>query len=88
MLGRRGLDPRPWHWFFEHVCKRRVPIINISGGTEVGGCIFTGTVHHPLKPGSFAAPGLAMGADIVDDAGRTVPPGRSASWSCACRASA
>ena len=74
--GGEAWTDAPWHWFFEHVCKRRVPIINISGGTEVGGCIFTGTVHHPMKPGSFGSPGLAMGSDIVDDAGRSVQPGQ------------
>ena len=73
--GGEAWTDAPWHWFFEHVCKRRVPIINISGGTEVGGCIFTGTVHHPMKPGSFGSPGLAMGTDIVDEDGRTLPPG-------------
>jgi acetyl-CoA synthetase len=73
--GGEAWTEAPWRWFFEHVCKRRIPIINISGGTEVGGCIFTGTVHHPLRPGSFAGPALAMGADIVDEAGRPVPPG-------------
>ena len=74
--GGEAWTDAPWHWFFDHVCKRRVPIINISGGTEVGGCIFTGTVHHPMKPGSFGSPGLAMGSDIVDDAGRSVQPGQ------------
>ncbi|HEX7437217.1 MAG TPA: AMP-binding protein, partial [Caldimonas sp.] len=74
--GGEAWTEAPWHWFFDHVCKRRIPIINISGGTEVGGCIFTGTVHHPLRPGSFAGPALAVGADIVDDEGRTLPPGR------------
>ena len=73
--GGEAWTEAPWRWFFEHVCRRRIPIINISGGTEVGGCIFTGTVHHPLRPGSFAGPALAMGADIVDDGGRPVPPG-------------
>ena len=34
--------PEPWNWMFEKVCHRRVPIINYSGGTEVGG---TDTVH-------------------------------------------
>jgi acetyl-CoA synthetase len=73
--GGEAWTEAPWLWFFEHVCKRRIPIINISGGTEVGGCIFTGTVHHPLRPGSFAGPALAMGADIVDESGRPVPRG-------------
>ena len=74
--GGEAWTEAPWRWFFEHVCKRRVPIINITGGTEVGGCNFTGTVHHPLKPGSFGGPALGVGADIVDDAGRSVAPGQ------------
>jgi acetyl-CoA synthetase len=65
----------PWHWFFDHVCKRRIPIINISGGTEVGGCIFTGTPNHPMNPCSFSRPALGMGADIVDMSGKRIPDG-------------
>ena len=65
----------PWQWFFEHVCKRKLPIINISGGTEVGGCIFTGTPNHPMNPGSFSRPALGVGADIVDMSGKSLPPG-------------
>ncbi|WP_350294419.1 AMP-binding protein [Limnohabitans sp. Rim8] len=64
-----------WRWFFEHVCKKRVPIINIVGGTEVGGCNFTGTLHHPLRPGSFGARGLGAGVDIVNENGQSVERG-------------
>ncbi len=74
--GGEAWTEAPWRWFFEHVCKKQVPIINISGGTEVGGCNFTGTVHHPMRPGSFAGPALAVGADIVDDAGHRVARGQ------------
>ena len=49
-----------WRWFFEHVCKKRIPIVNIAGGTEVGGCNFTGTVIHPMRPGSFSAAGWIL----------------------------
>ena len=66
----------PWRWFFEHVCKRRLPIVNLVGGTEVGGCNFIGTLHHPMRPGSFAGPALGVGADIVDEAGRPVADGQ------------
>ncbi|MBR0936121.1 AMP-binding protein [Bradyrhizobium jicamae] len=65
----------PWRWFFEHVCKSKIPIINISGGTEVGGCIFTGTPNHPMNPCSFSRPALGVGADIVDMAGNAVADG-------------
>ncbi|HEY0849421.1 MAG TPA: AMP-binding protein [Bradyrhizobium sp.] len=67
--GGEAWTEAPWRWFFEHVCKSKIPIINISGGTEVGGCIFTGTANHPMNPCSFSRPALGVGADIVDLAG-------------------
>lgn len=73
--GGEAWTTAPWMWFFEHVCKRKIPIINISGGTEVGGCIFTGTPNHPMNPGSFSRPALGVGADIVDLSGARVPDG-------------
>ncbi len=74
--GGEAWTEAPWRWFFEHVCHRRVPIINIVGGTEVGGCNFTGTLLHPMRPGSFGARGLGAGVDIVDEQGRPVGPGQ------------
>jgi acetyl-CoA synthetase len=73
--GGEAWTAAPWQWFFEHVCKRRLTIINISGGTEVGGCIFLGTPNHPMNPGSFSRPALGVGADIVDLNGNKVPAG-------------
>ncbi|HVV40848.1 MAG TPA: AMP-binding protein [Nitrobacter sp.] len=73
--GGEAWTAAPWLWFFTHVCKSRIPIINISGGTEVGGCILIGTPNHPMNPGSFARPALGVGADIVDNDGNTLPPG-------------
>jgi acetyl-CoA synthetase len=73
--GGEAWTAAPWLWFFEHVCKKKIPIINISGGTEVGGCIFTGTPNHPMNPGSFSRPALGVGADIVDMTGKRVPDG-------------
>jgi acetyl-CoA synthetase len=73
--GGEAWTAAPWLWFFEYVCKTKIPIINISGGTEVGGCIFTGTPNHPMNPGSFSRPALGVGADIVDLTGQRVPDG-------------
>jgi acetyl-CoA synthetase len=75
LSGGEAWTAAPWLWFFEHVCKKKIPIINISGGTEVGGCIFMGTPNHPMNPGSFSIPGLGVGADIVDMTGRKLPSG-------------
>jgi acetyl-CoA synthetase len=74
--GGEAWTEAPWRWFFEHVCKRKLPFLNIVGGTEVGGCNLTGTPHHPLRPGSFGMRGLGVGADIVDDSGKPVGPGQ------------
>ena len=74
--GGEAWTEAPWRWFFEHVCKKRLPIMNIVGGTEVGGCNFTGTMIHPMRPGSFGARGLGAGVDIVDESGKPVPRGQ------------
>ncbi|NLD68307.1 MAG: AMP-binding protein [Limnobacter sp.] len=65
--------PEAWQWTFERVGKRRVPLLNFSGGTEMGG-ILTGTVIHPLKPCAFAGPVPGTGADVVDADGNSVGP--------------
>ncbi len=68
-------NPDSWLWFFRTVCKSRVPILNYSGGTEIGGGILAGTLLHPLKPCSFAGSIPGMAADVVDETGAPVPRG-------------
>jgi len=36
-------NAEPWRWLFEKVGKKRLPIINYSGGTEIAGGILMGT---------------------------------------------
>jgi acetyl-CoA synthetase len=69
-------NPDSWLWFFEHVCRRRVPILNVSGGTEIGWGIVTADLFHRFKPCSFGGPCLGMGAEVVDERGRPVAPGQ------------
>ncbi len=66
--------PEAWHWTFERIGGSRVPLLNFSGGTEMGG-ILTGTVIHPLKPCAFAGPVPGTGADVVDADGASVDTG-------------
>lgn len=63
--------PEAWQGTFERVGHRKVPLLNYSGGTEVGG-ILTGTMIHPLKPCAFAGPVPGTGADVVDADGASV----------------
>jgi acetyl-CoA synthetase len=74
VLGSTGepWNPEPWRWLFEVVGKKKLPIINYSGGTEVSGGIVMGNVLTPIKPCSFAGPLPGMAADVVDDQGHSV----------------
>jgi acetyl-CoA synthetase len=65
-------NPEPYRWLFEEVGGSRVPVINCSGGTEVGACFLSPTVAGPIKACSLGGPALGMAMDIVDDDGRSL----------------
>jgi acetyl-CoA synthetase len=60
----------PWRWYFDVVGGSRCPVINISGGTEVGACFLSPHVVQPLAPCSLGGPALGMAVDVFDDDGR------------------
>ena len=74
ILGSTGepWNPDPWWWYYDAVGKRRLPIINYSGGTEISGGILSGNVLTPIKPCAFAGPLPGIDADVVDEQGRPV----------------
>lgn len=65
--------PDAWRWVLDNVSRGNIPILNYSGGTEVGGGILAGTVLHPMKPCAFTTAIPGMQADIVDETGQSVP---------------
>ncbi|HUK94510.1 MAG TPA: AMP-binding protein [Gaiellaceae bacterium] len=65
-------NPEPYRWLFEHVGEGRCPIINCSGGTEVGACFLSPTPAVPIKACSLGGPALGMAMDVVDAVGRPV----------------
>ena len=65
-------NPEPYRWLFENVGRSRVPIINCSGGTEVGACFLSPTPVEPIKACSVGGPALGMAMDVVDDAGNSL----------------
>jgi acetyl-CoA synthetase len=63
----------PYEWLNEHVCGRgRIPIVNISGGTEVGACFLSVTPMAPAKPCSLGFPALGVDVDVFDEEGRPI----------------
>ena len=74
ILGSTGepWDPESWLWFYDNVGGGEVPIINISGGTEICGCFLMPMPDQPLKPCTLGGPGLGMDIDIVDGTGESI----------------
>lgn len=68
ILGSTGkvLHPNTWEWYFQTFGKSRLPIMNISGGTELIGCMVSPLPVMPQNPGTVGGPGLGMDVDVVD----------------------
>ncbi|MFN2459273.1 MAG: AMP-binding protein [Candidatus Velthaea sp.] len=65
-------NTEPWKWFATYVGRGEAPIINYSGGTEIGGGIVGAFPTMPLVPNSFHGPIPGMAADVYDAEGRPV----------------
>ena len=62
-------NPDPYLWL-SGLAGDRVPIINLSGGTEVGACFLSPYPVEPLKVCSLGGPSLGMDIDVFDPEGR------------------
>lgn len=65
-------DPESYQWLAREVFGSRVPIINFSGGTEVGGSFLSPYPVEPIESCSLGGPGLGMDVDVVDDQGHSL----------------
>jgi acetyl-CoA synthetase len=69
------INAEAWQWYFDNVGKKRCPIINLSGGTEIGGAILSALPVMPLKPCTVGCPIPGFDADVFDDSGKRVEEG-------------
>jgi acetyl-CoA synthetase len=74
LLGSTGepWDESSYRWFFEHVGGGRLPVMNISGGTEIIGCFLSPLPIQPLKVCSLGGPSPGMATDVFDAQGKPV----------------
>ena len=72
VLGSTGepWDPDSYDWLAADVFGGRVPVINFSGGTEVGGSFLAPYPVEPIPSCSLGGPSLGMDVDVVDDDGK------------------
>jgi acetyl-CoA synthetase len=75
ILGSTGepWNPEPYLWFLREVGGGRCPIINISGGTEVGACFLSPLPITELKPCTLRGPALGMDIDVWGPDGNPLP---------------
>ncbi|MCE3551076.1 AMP-binding protein [Pseudonocardia sp. RS11V-5] len=73
-LGSTGepWDAESYDWLARTVFGGRVPIINFSGGTEVGGSFLAPYPIEPIRSCSLGGPSLGMDVDVVDASGKSV----------------
>jgi acetyl-CoA synthetase len=65
-------DPDSYEWLARAIFNGRVPVINFSGGTEVGGSFLAPYPVEPIHSCSLGGPSLGMDVDVVDDQARSI----------------
>ena len=78
LLGSVGepINPEAWAWYWKYIGGERCPVVDTWWQTETGMILITplpGVMT--LKPGSATFPFPGVKADVVDDAGNSVPLG-------------
>lgn len=63
-------DEPTWHWLFGTVGEARRPIVNYSGGTEVGGGLLNSYPFLPMEAASFNGPLPGIDVAVLDEDGK------------------
>lgn len=69
------INKEAWKWYFERVGDSRCPVINVSGGTEIGGAILGALPVMPLRDCTVGCPIPGFDAAVYDDGGKPVSEG-------------
>jgi len=66
------IDEESWWWLFEKVGNKRIPIMNLAGGTEIGGAMLSVFPGMKLKPTTVGIPCPGIDLDVFDDNGNSI----------------
>lgn len=64
-------DEDSWNYVFHTWGRGKIPICNVSGGTDIIGCFLASTPITPLKPKCLFK-GLGMGVTVLDPSGKEI----------------
>ena len=76
LLGTVGepINPEAWVWYWQHIGGTRCPVVDTWWQTETGAIMISPLPGATtLKPGSATFPLPGIGADVVNQAGKSVP---------------
>ncbi|HLH22367.1 MAG TPA: acetate--CoA ligase [Chloroflexota bacterium] len=79
LLGTVGepINPEAWVWYYDHIGHGRCPVVDTWWQTETGMILISPVPGiTTLKPGSATVPFPGVQADVVNEAGDSVPLGR------------
>ncbi|MFF7394727.1 acetoacetate--CoA ligase [Streptomyces scabiei] len=73
MVGATGspVPPGAFHWIREQLGER-MPLVSMSGGTDIVSALATGAPNKPIWPGELSARPLGVAVDTWDESGRPV----------------
>lgn len=74
VLGSTGepWDPESYMWYFNKIGNKRCPIMNISGGTEICGCLLQPYPIMELSKCSLGGPALGVHTDVFNEEGKSI----------------
>jgi acetyl-CoA synthetase len=70
------INPEAWVWYYEHIGRKRCPVVDTWWQTETGSIMMTTLPGaQRMKPGATGLPFFGVVAEVVTQAGEKVPAG-------------
>lgn len=66
------IDEESWWWLYEKIGNKKVPIMNLAGGTEIGGAMLSVFPGMKLKPTTVGIPCPGFDLDVIDETQKSV----------------
>jgi acetyl-CoA synthetase len=61
------IDEESWWWLYEKIGNKKIPIMNLAGGTEIGGAMLSVLPGMKIKPMTVGMPCPGFDLDVIDE---------------------
>ncbi len=66
------IDEESWFWLYDKVGNKKIPIMNLAGGTEIGGAMLSVFPGMSLRPTTVGMPCPGFDLDVIDESGKSI----------------